>query len=224
MKDYRHLFGGMVGGVALLAAYIIGWGVIQRCNGMEISRPAGDGANTITYEVDGDGYIRGEKSTAVYVLPKYIPQSGDMVTVGDFNYIMVSVADWERMTNAVARLEAVAERRWVNEHKTEAGRRAWHGAATNRVYSADGRNVTWFYADGYAHTEQAEPGRKASPSVERVRKAATRPQGASAAKMGVSMPPRLRAKREAMAARPATKEVNATFGPGGKVLKVEEAK
>lgn len=218
MNDFRHLFGGMAGGIALLAAYIIGWGILQRCNGMEISRPAGDGANTITYEVDGDGYIRGEKSTAVYVLPKYIPESGDMVTVGDFNYIMVSVADWERLTNAVARLEAVAERRWTNEHKTDAGRRAWHGASTNRVVSADGRTVTWFYADGFTYAEEVAPGRREPQAVRRMK------QGAPKKAPAPNMPARLRAKREAMAARPKAKEVNAVFGPGGKIIKTEETK
>lgn len=218
MKDYRHLLGGMIGGLALLAAYIIGWGILQKCGGMEIRRPAGDGANTVTYEVDGDGYIRGEKSTAVYVLPKYIPQSGDMVTVGDFNYIMVSVADWGRLTNAVARLEAVAERRWTKEHQTAEGRRAWHGAETNRVVSADGRSVTWHYADGYTYAEQAEAGRRTPPAARRMK------QGKTPRPARPDMPKMLREKREAMAARPKAKEVNATFGPGGKVLKVEGGK
>ena len=34
----------------------------------------------------------------------------------------------------------------------------------------------------------------------------------------------IKAKQEAVAARPASKEVNAVFGPGGKVLKVEGGK
>ena len=224
MKGGVHLIGGMAGGVALLAAYIIGWGILQRCSGMEITRPAGDGANTITYEVDENGNVMGMKSTAVYVPPKYLPQSGDRVIVGDFEYIIISAADWTRMTNAIARLESVAERRWANEHKTDAGRRAWHGELKERKQTEDGRGMIYTYADGYTYTENAEPNRRASPAVERVRKAAAKPQGASAAKVGRSIPPRLRAKQEALAARPAAKEVNATFGPGGKVLKVEGAK
>lgn len=204
MSDFRHLFGGMAGGLTLLAVYIIGWGILQRCAGDEYPNP--------------------QRVVIGNLQEPYIPQSGDKVLVGDFSYILLSVHDWERLTNAVARLEAVAERRWVNEHKTDAGRRAWHGSPTNRVVSADGRCVTWFYADGFTYAEEAAPGRRASPAVERARKAATRPQGASVVKPSGNIPPRLRAKQAAIAARPAAKEVNATFGPGGKVLKVEEAK
>ena len=218
MKDYRHLFGGMIGGLALLAAYIIGWGILQKCGGMEISRLGGDGVNTVTLEVDERGNVMGERSTAVYVPQKYIPQSGDRVAVGDFDYIMVSVADWERWTNAVARLEAVAERRWAKEHKTDAGRREWHGPSTNRVVSADGRTVTWFYADGFTYTEEAAQGRREPQAVRRMKQTETRKAPVP------KVPARLRAKQEAMAARPKVKEVNAIFSPGGKVLKVEESK
>jgi len=175
--------------------------------------------NTVTLEVDERGNVMGERSTAVYVPQKYIPQSGDKVLVGDFSYILLSVHDWERLTNAVARLEAVADRRWANEHKTDAGRRAWHGSPTNRVVSADGRCVTWFYADGFTYTEQATPSQKQSPAVRRMKKAEEPRKVPSN-----NMPSRLRAKREAMAARPKVKEVNAIFSPGGKVLKVEESK
>lgn len=218
MNDFRHLFGGMAGGIAFLVLYIFCWGILQKCGGMEISRLAGDGVNTITLEVDERGNVMGERSTAVYVPQKYIPQSGDRVAVGDFNYIMVSIADWERLTNAVARLEAVAARRWTQEHKTDAGRREWHGPSTNRVVSADGRTVTWFYADGFTYTEEAAQGRREPQAVRRMKQTETRKAPVP------KVPARLRMKQEAMAARPKVKEVNAIFSPGGKVLKVEESK
>lgn len=203
MKDYLHLFGGMVAGVALLVAYILVWGALMECRGAEVDNP--------------QPVLIGDLEPQT--VPHYVPQSGERVLIGDFEFVLIASADWERWTNAVARLEAVAERRWANEHKTAEGRRAWHGAPTNRVVEAT--CVTWQYADGYTYTERAEPGRKSSPAVERVRKAAERPQGASAVRPRVNVPPRLRAKQEAISARPASKEVNATFGPGGKVLKVE---
>ena len=227
MKDYLHLFGGMVAGVALLVAYILVWGALMECRGETIKRIASDGVNEITMEVDENGYVIGQSMTALYVPEKYkpsaqyIPQSGERVLLGDFEFVLVSSADWERWTNAVARLEAVAERRWTNEHKTDAGRRAWHGALKEKRQSEDGRGMVYTYADGFTYTDEAEPGRRESPAVERVRKAAARPQGASAPKPKVNIPQRLKAKREAVAARPASKEVNAVFGPGGKVLKVE---
>ena len=184
MNDFRHLFGGMAGGIAFLVLYIFCWGILQKCSGAE-----------------------------------YLPHSGERVLIGDFEYVLVQAGDWDRWTNAVSRLEAVAERRWQNEHKTDAGRRVWHGASTNRVVSADGRTVTWYYTDGFTYTEQATPSQKQSPAVRRMKKAEEPRKVPSN-----NMPSRLRAKREAMAARPKVKEVNAIFSPGGKVLKVEESK
>lgn len=147
----------------------------------------------------------------------YIPQSGEHVMIGDFEFVMVSVGDWTRWTNAVARLESVAERRWKKEHQTEEGRRAWHGPATNRIVTAE--SVTWLYRDGYVYTEEVKPAPRRSPAVKRNASRSSRvppvPSG---------LPPRLTAKKKALLERPATKEVNATFGPGGKLLKVEDAK
>lgn len=222
MKDGFHLLGGMVGAVLTLALYLLCWGALQRCFGAEVKSVAPDGVNIITREFDENGYVMGERITAVHV--PYIPQSGEKVVIGDFEYVIVSAGDWKRWTNAVARLEAVAERRWTKEHKTEEGRRAWHGAATNRVYSADGRSVTWLYRDGYEYTEEATPARTVSPAVKRAQSGPPRPQSARKAAGRTGLPPRLEAKRRALEARPATKEVNATFGPGGKLLKVEDAK
>ena len=137
--DMRHIFGGMLGGIAMLAAYIVGWGVLQRCNGMEISRPAGDGANTVTLEVDERGNVVGERCTTVYVAPRYEPLSGDRVLIGDFEYIIIGAADWARMTNAVARLEAVAERRWTKDM-------AWDGLSALRK-TGDSKSYTYALTD-----------------------------------------------------------------------------
>jgi len=230
MKDYLHLFGGMAGGVALLAAYIFGWSALMRCHGETIKSIAPDGVNEITTEVDANGYVTSRSTTCVYVPEKYeaqqhyFPQTGEVVIIGDAPYVVISLATWERWTNAVARLEAVAERRWANEHKTDAGRRAWHGALKERKQTEDGRGIQYTYADGFTYTEQAEPSRRASPAVERARKAAASPPAAPQARAGATIPPRLKAKREAVLKRPAAREVNATFGPGGKLLNVEGEK
>ena len=220
MKDEVHLLGGMGGAILVLALYIACWGALQKCFGAEVKRVAPDGANTITLEVDDNGYVMGEKSTALYVPPKYIPQSGEHVVIGDFEYIMVSVGDWTRWTNAVARLEAVAERRWKKEHETVEGRRAWHGSHTNRIVTASA--VTWLYPDGYTYTEEVKPTRTAAPSVRRMKQQTEAPKPKAASPN--ALPPRLEAKRKSIENRPKTKTVNATFGPGGKVLKVEESK
>ena len=217
MKDGLHLLGGMCGAILAIALYVFGWGALQKCFGFEVKSIAPDGVSIVTKEVDENGYIMGEKSTAVYVAPRYIPQSGEKVMIGDFEYIMVSVGDWTRWTNAVARLEAVAERRWTKEHQTEEGRRAWHGAATNRIVNAD--SVIWLYRDGFTYTEEVKPAPRRSPAVKR-NTAPERPRPVVPSRL----PPRLTEKKKKLQNRPAAKEVNATFGPGGKLLKVEESK
>lgn len=221
MKDGLHLIGGMGGAILALALYIIGWGTLQKCFGVEVQSIAPDGVNIITKEVDENGYVMGEKSTAVYVAPKYIPQSGEWVVIGDQSFVVVAKNDWTRWTNAVARLESVAERRWTKEHQTEEGRRAWHGPVTNRVYSADGLMVTWLYRDGYEYVQKAQPKPKTTLAQKAAKNGPGRPRRESPYSR---LPKRLRETREAIDARPAAREVNVTFGPGGKVLKVEDGK
>ena len=148
---------------------------------------------------------------------RYIPQSGERVMIGDYEYVVVASKDWTQITNAVKRLEAVAERRWTKEHKTVEGRREWHGNHTNRVVSADGKTVTWFYPDGYEYVEQAIP----MPPRTRPPKATGKPvrtRPFPARRVDSHLPDRLKAKREAIAKQPPAREVTVTFGPGGKVI------
>ena len=176
-----------------------------------VTFPAGDGANEITRTIDSRGNMVGESSTAVYV-----PQT---VIIDDFRYVAITPSVWDDLTNTVERLKDLSAKRWNMEHKTVAGREAWHGKATNRVISAT--SVTWLYADGYTYTETE------TNAVKRVRPptAPKRLPSAPAKKPSPTLPPRLAEKREAMKSRAGeVREVNAVFGPGGKVLKVEEVK
>lgn len=178
-----------------------------------------DGVNIVTTEVDERGNVESVSTTTAHVPERYIPASGDRVAIGDYEYVMVRVEDWRDWTNAVERLKAVAERRWANEHKTEAGRVAWHGKRTGRRLSEDGRRVTFVYADGYEHTEEAPPAPRTPSAVKAQKLASALPPQ----KTDKSLPPRLRAKRDALAARhAATNEVNIVFGAGGKVLEVRK--
>lgn len=185
-----------------------------------ISRPAGDGVNTETFEIDGNGYVRSRSMTTAYVPERFTGlRSGERVYIGDYEYVVIESCDWTVLTNRIANLETVAERRWRNEHKTVAGRQAWHGAATNRVVSVDGLSVTWLYPDGYAYTEtevRTNAVRRVRPPTAKNR----RPDAPAPVRRAV-LPPRLAAKREAEKSRSKVREVNAVFGPGGKVLKVE---
>lgn len=218
MKDYLHLYGGMAGGIALLALYIFGLRALQKCCGAEVVETPhpvliGDLPQTAHHVLIGD---------LQQPQPLYMPQSGEQVVIGDCTYIVIAAGDWARWTNAVVRLEAVAERRWANEHKTDAGRRAWHGALKKREQTEDGRGIEYTYADGFTYTEEATAAPRVPPAVRRMRESGEkRPVAAQRAKVGNGIPARLKAKREAILARPAVREVNATFAPGGKVLKVE---
>ena len=141
------------------------------------------------------------------------------VIIDDFRYVAIAPSVWDDLTNTVERLKDMSAKRWNMEHKTVAGRAAWHGQATNRIVSAT--SVTWLYADGYTYTETD------TNAVKRVRPptAPKRLPSAPAKKPSPTLPPRLAEKREAMKSRAGeVREVNAVFGPGGKVLKVEEAK
>ena len=206
MNEFRDLFGGFAGAVAVVAFYIFAWSAVANCFGEEYPNPQS--------VLIGD--LQPQQA------PQYIPQTGEVVVIGDAPYVVISLATWERWTNAVARLEAVAERRWKKEHETAEGRRAWHGNPKREV-SADGRTVLWNYPDGYIYTEEVKAAPRRSPAVSR-QMAAGSPQVAPQARAGATIPPRLKAKREAVLKRPAAKEVNATFGPGGKLLNVEGEK
>lgn len=222
MNDYRDLFGGMMAGVALLAAYIVCWGAITSAHGAEISelkevnRLAADGVNTETLLVDEDGNVVGSKSTLLHVPPPYIPESGDEVVCQDCTFIVVTPADWARLTNAVVRLEKIAERRHASDCKTDAGRRIWHGDLVETRQTADRCGIVYTYADGYTYTEGGQKAKRNAPPAVRGR----RPSAKKPAKVEFDAPARLKAKREAEAAQPAAKQVNAVFTAGGGV-KVE---
>lgn len=231
MKDYLHMFGGVLAAIVLLAAYAFAWNAVAKCYGAEVSglkevnRLAPDGANTETLFVDEGGNVVGSKSTALYVPTPYIEdnrtppsvKSGDKVLIGDFEFVLISDADWSRLTNTIDKVERIVERRHTAELRTDEGRQRWHGELIDRTATPDGRAVVYTYADGFTYTEKARAEIKQSPAVQKVRRTAPKPRPV---KVEYDAPARLRAKQEAANARPAVKEVNAVFTAGGKV-KVE---
>lgn len=147
-----------------------------------------------------------------------LSRDGQKYVVDDFEYILVAPSSWQDLTNTVERLRDIAAERWRMEHETAKGRAMWHGKETNRVVTAQG--ITWLYRDGYTHFEAAEKVPRDRP--QNARKTAP---GQHAPPPRPSLPPRLAEKRKAMKSRAGrVREVNAVFGPGGKVLKVEENK
>ena len=196
-----------------------------------------DGVNTRTRVVDDNGYVQSERITLAHVPEKYVGEptgeipewaneggtpitryfirEGERYVVDDIDYILVSPSSWQELTNAVERLRDIAAERWRMEHETAKGRAMWHGKETNRVVTAQG--ITWLYRDGYTHFEAAE-----KVPRDRPRKTQKTAPGQHAPPPRPSLPPRLAEKREAMKSRAGrVREVNAVFGPGGKVLKVE---
>lgn len=152
------------------------------------------------------------RGTEEYVKPMY-----QDVYIDDFLYVAVAPSAWCDLTNTVERLKDLSAQRWKKEHETVQGRAMWHGAATNRIVGTT--SVTWLYADGFTYTETD------TNAVKKVRPptAKKQPSGASAKPSMPALPPRLAEKRKKMKSRSGKiREVNAVFGPGGKLIRVEE--
>lgn len=124
---------------------------------------------------------------------EYMPQTGETVIIHDHTFVVVEFGDWVRWTNAVTRLEAVAERRWEKEHKTENGRREWHGAVVKTEFDQVRLEKVTTYADGFTWTEKMQPTKRSPMTPPAAKKDTPRPRPA--------IPARLAEKREAMAGR-----------------------
>ena len=147
---------------------------------------------------------------------QYLSRDGERYWVNDVEYVLVSPSSWQDLTNKVEKLAAMTADRWRMEHETAQGRAMWHGEATNRVVTAQG--ITWLYRDGYTYFE----GPAEKVPRDRPRKTQKTAPGQHAQPPRPNLPPRLAEKREAMKSLAGRiREVNATFGPGGKVIKVE---
>lgn len=86
------------------------------------------------------------------------PQSGDKVVLNDKTYVLLSEADFELLTNKVNILVGIAHKQWNNQHKTEQGRREWHGDKTTTTFTTNGVGritKTVEYSDGYKHVEDS---------------------------------------------------------------------
>ena len=192
-----------------------------------------DGSAEVTWLIDEGGFLRGFKVVTNAVPALYVMPSDEAVTRAivderaayrvardqfEREYIVFERSEWERLTNTVERLRAIAERRWNIEHATASGREAWHGKPVRRM-SEDGTSVLWEYPDGYKYEQKVTPSR---PAPRQITKNAQR--STPNLNQYKHFPPRLRAKRLAQDAQGKETDVNATFGPGGKVLKVEESK
>lgn len=149
---------------------------------------------------------------------QFRPASGFSVYIGDFEYVAVTPGDWTALTNEIALLHCVVRFQYQCDMQTDAGRRKWHGPCVNRIFDADAREQIYFYADGYTWTDRIVAAPRANKRAQAIQAATNAPQR-------VNVPGRVAEMRERMRrARDGGRTVNATFGPGGKILKAEESK
>ena len=152
-----------------------------------------------------------------------IPQSGEIATFGDFEFVLVTPGDWCAMTNAITRLQNVARRQYEYDIKTDEGRQRWHGERIRKEVDKDIRAVMYTYADGYEYVQKMEAGASKLRPVEGRRivpptSAMLQSTDTNAVPEGVKLMRQRRAKLKT------GRTLNVTFGPGGKVIKAEEAK
>lgn len=209
MKDYLNMLGGMTGGILLLIVYIFCWGLFTSAYGAD-EYPNPQPVPIGKYQVADSAYMQIDVP-----LNQYIPKNGDVAVVNDFLYVLVTLDEWERLTNVIKRLETIADRRIQSDLLTETGRKLWHGKLKEKRVTPNG--VEWEYEDGFIYTEAAKAGRRVSPAVERVKKSIEQKESSP------DIPKRLADSRKAAAlAKP--KKVNITYGMGGKIIKTEDAK
>lgn len=163
MKDYLHLFGGMIVAILLLAVYIFAWGCIQSCYGETIKQVAPDGVNEIVYEVDADGNVSHERTTLAYVAPKvsvyrlelHSTDSGETAwLVGQDGVkrpvVLVTPDEYKMLTE---RLDLV----WAYFNSTRDGRVKLHGKVTHTIIDDAALEKVETHSDGYTHREKIPP-------------------------------------------------------------------
>ncbi len=78
------------------------------------------------------------------------PKNGDVVVINDFEYVLVSKSDWEKMWVMVCDLNG----RLYKANQTESGRTMFHGKRGHTTVTNGTVQVE--YEDGYIHTEQVK--------------------------------------------------------------------
>jgi len=144
-----------------------------------------------------------------------LPANGDVVQIGDFQYVLVNKEDWEKMWVMVCDLKG----KIYKANESESGRQMFHG---KRVHTTITNGmITVEYADGYTRTEKAKENaqsREGRPvprrDKSRLPNAVKKARGAD---FTANMPEGLRKvieKRDL--AKTTTNEVSVTVNGGGK--------
>ena len=138
MKDYLHLFGGMLAGIVLLAAYIFCWGLVERCYG-------------------------NEDPHAIAEQPSDEESVAEIPSVTNDQSVVVATLFEDGSTNTwtAADLQAalgLMNRKYHREQETESGRVTWHGKRMGQYILDDGNGgqcLVQLYEDGFAWTNAA---------------------------------------------------------------------
>ena len=138
MKDYLHLFGGMLAGIVLLAAYIFCWGLVERCYGNEDPHAGPDQPNY--QEVDAN-IPTATNDQSVVVATLFEDGSTNTWTAADLQQAL-----------------GLMNRKYHREQETDHGRITWHGKRMGQ-YLIDGEDgkqcLVQLYEDGFAWTNAA---------------------------------------------------------------------
>ena len=137
MKDYLHLFGGMIVAILLLAAYIFFWGLVERCYGEET-------------------VVSGQESGVSNTDPSVLTPDPSSPIVAETLYEDGTTNTW-----TAADLQAalgLMNRKYHREQETESGRVTWHGKRMGQYVLDDGNGgqcLVQLYEDGFAWTNAA---------------------------------------------------------------------
>ena len=138
MKDYLHLFGGMLAGIVLLAAYIFCWGLVERCYGNEDPHAGPDQPNY--QEVDAN-IPTATNDQSVVVATLFEDGSTNTWTAADLQQAL-----------------GLRNRKYHREQETDHGRVTWHGKRMGRYLLDDGnggQRLVQLYEDGFVWTNAA---------------------------------------------------------------------
>lgn len=137
MKDYLHLFCGMLAGIALLAAYIFCWGCIERCYGDDVG-------------------VSSQESGVSNTDPSALTPDPSSPIVAETLFEDGTTNTW-----TAADLQAalgLMNRKYHREQETESGRVTWHGKRMGQYLLDDGNGgqcLVQLYEDGFAWTNAA---------------------------------------------------------------------
>lgn len=138
MKDYLHLFGGMLAAIVLLAAYIFCWGLVERCYGNEDPHAGPDQPNY--QEVDAN-IPTATNDQSVVVATLFEDGSTNTWTAADLQQAL-----------------GLMNRKYHREQETDHGRVTWHGKRMGQYLLDDGNGgqcLVQLYEDGFVWTNAA---------------------------------------------------------------------